>query len=280
MTDYALNKNVLEYCNHGGFLTDGKTDKYNGVTGYLGIHAPSYVTVDLQDIKEVKNICFKLWDYEDKDNECPDKAQLKDKLYTYRLLISTDKMEWKVVYDCSKLQKDKYKKGWQTFVWEQPVPVRFIRVHCMNSKRGSGFHIVELHAYDQVARLRKVDTEISFDANHTFDVEIGDAYPLSYQLYDLSGRFQDALEKRVAGKPNAKEIYDSIIDFLFRKGREVESVNGKIDEIRRLVSDPVKDGIQRRFKEENIESRKNIWFSIFQLAAWLILFIVSIILHA
>lgn len=149
------------------------------------------------------------------------------------------------------------------------MAVRFIRVHCMNSRRGSGFHIVELHACDEVASLNKVDTKVSFNADYPFEVEIGDAYPLSYQLYDLSGRFQDAIEKRVTGRPDAKAIYDSIIDFLFRKGREVESVNGKIDEIRRLVSDPVKDGIQKRFKEENIESRKNIWFSVFQLAAWI-----------
>lgn len=280
MVDFALNKKVLEFCNHAGFLTDGLPDKYDGKTGYLGIHTPSYVTVDLLAVNDVKHICFKLWDNEDPDNICQDKQQRVNQLYSYRLLISSDKKEWKIVYDCSDLpSEEKYKKGWQSFEWANPVQVRYIRIHCMNGKRNSGFHIVELHAYDQVVNLKNVNTPISFPVDQTFEVEIGDAYPLSYQLSDFSGRFQDTLEARVSDNKDAKAIYDSIVDFLFRKAKEVDSVNGKVDEIRRLVADPVKDGIQSRFKEENLETRRNIRFSVLQLFVWLLLLIFSFYLH-
>lgn len=280
MADYALYKKVLEYCNHASYMTDKKTVKYDGKTGYLGIHTPGYVTVDLRKTRYVKNICFKLWDYEDPDNECPEKAERSNQVYSYRLLISENKEKWTVVHDCSDLPvEEKYRKGWQTFIWEDPVPVRYIRVHCLNGKRNSGFHIVKLHAYDQIAELDPVDTKIIIPRTKSFEKETGDAYPLSYQLNDFSGRIQEALGTRIQKNPAAKEIYDSIVDFLFRKAKEVDAVNGKVDEIRRLVAEPVKEEIQRRFEAENHDSRSNIRFSIIQIILWVIILILSIIFH-
>ena len=276
MEDYALNKKVLEYCNHASFMTDGVTSEYDGKTGYLGIHTPGYVTVDLQDSWYVKHICFELWDFDDPNNLCPDRKDRTNQLYSYRLLISDDRKTWRVVYDCSNSPAaKKYRKGWQSFIWEEPVSVRYIRIHCLNGKRNSGFHIVKLHACNEVFNLCRIDTEVSFSRTNSFEIEYGDAYPLSYQLNDFSGRIQDAFGSRVQMDLEAKGIYDSIVDYLFRKSREVDAVNGKVDEIRRLIAQPVKEEIQELFQAENKDSRSNIRFSIAQMVIWSILFVIS-----
>lgn len=268
--DYAHYKRVLEYCNHYHPLTDD-TAEYDHKQGYLGIHTPSYVTVDLEAVVRLRQIAFKLWDYSDPCNVSPIKSEMTDQVYTYRLLASVDKKTWTVIYDCSILSENmKYHRGWQVFNWKSGtcLEARYVRVHCIHNRRTSGFHIVKLHACDIPEEYENAETKVDFDKEQLFTKEVGDAYPLSYQLMDLSGRLEDMLSSSMDGNENAQAIYSDIVDTLCQKSREVEAVNGKVDEIRRLVASPVGNMIRNKFHTENSGKEKNFYFSLIQLIVW------------
>lgn len=64
IVDLALKKPVLEFCNHPEQLTaEGNDREYDAINGgYLGIHHPAFITVDLEKTVEVKQISMKLYD--------------------------------------------------------------------------------------------------------------------------------------------------------------------------------------------------------------------------
>ena len=147
----------------------------------------------------------------------PDKENQTDQIYAYRLLCSEDAEIWKVIYDTAD-DNTKYKKGWQTFKLDKPVDARYIRIHAIHNKKNSGFHVVRLHVFQQKNTL--YDSQDLFLCTGPFDQEIGDAYPMSYQLLDLSGRIQNITEEQNSTAfsipdPSLKQRYHEVIDYLF-----------------------------------------------------------------
>lgn len=270
-TDLALHKKVLEYCNHYEPLTDGKENEYDTKSGYCATHWPGYITVDLENVYEVKQISFQLWDFEDPRNVYWNKSACTNQLYVYRLLCSVDRYNWQVVYDTTG-SLNKYRKGWQSFLFRENCQVRYIRVHAIHNLRNSGFHIVRLHTFQEmVPEFMKGDIQI---CDAAFEWEQGDAYPLANQLLDLSGRIQNIMPRNGISS-ELKDKYLQLIDYLFEKSKELEAVNGKIDELRKLISEPVSGKLKKDFRKNARDGIIGVVLTVISFIIWLIIIIVE-----
>lgn len=146
--DLAAGKTVLELCNHNEQLTKPEFDGYNGHSGYCGVHVPAYLTIDLGEEHNIELIQFLLFDpIEDTNHGSSERG------YSYRVLVSSgntagqcdkDEWEWRVLCDCGR----EWRRNWQFIHIPGGIEqVRYIRIHCMDSKKNKGFHIVRLRAY-------------------------------------------------------------------------------------------------------------------------------------
>lgn len=139
---------------------------YSEFSGCTTLLAPNYLTFDLKQndprgtvLHRVQTIQFLLW-----DNRGCDKREACDIATRYRLLVSdfdgdlaydaqgrlaaTDgrPVRWHVLYDTL---RESY-NGWQVFHLEQPVRIRYIRLHFVSSTDESRrCNIVRLGAYSK-----------------------------------------------------------------------------------------------------------------------------------
>lgn len=269
--DLALHKKVLEYCNHYEPLTDGKDNEYDTTTGYCATHWPGYITVDLEDVYALKQISFQLWDFEDSRNVYRYKQKCTNQLYVYRLLVSEDLHNWQVIYDTTNSSK-KYRKGWQAFLFKETCKARYIRIHAVHNLRNSGFHVVRLHAFqDKEPKFIEGDIQI---CEPNFEWEQGDAYPLANQLLDLAGRIQNIMPKDGIS-PDLKAKYSLLVEYLFEKSKELEAVNGKIDELRKLISEPISNKLKKDFKKNARDGIIGAVLTFVSFIIWLIIFLVE-----
>lgn len=166
-TDLAAGKSVLELCNHNEQLTAPLFEGYNGQSGYCGVHVPAYLTIDLGREYNIGLIQFLLFDpIEDTNHGVGERG------YSFRILVAgdfsstldKDEWAWRVVCDCGR----DWCRNWQfVHIPEGIMKVRYIRIHCMDSRKNKGFHIVRLRAYDvETANavdyqtlLKKIQTE-------------------------------------------------------------------------------------------------------------------------
>ena len=157
--DLAQEKTVLELCNHYEQLTAATFEGYNGHSGYCGVHAPAYLTIDLGDTHEIGLIQFMLFDpIEDTNHGAGERG------YFYRILVASgdnlgsqdkDEWEWRVLCDSGR----EWRRNWQFIhIPEGVQDVRYVRIHCMDGKKNKGFHIVRLRVYDKET-ANKVDYE-------------------------------------------------------------------------------------------------------------------------
>lgn len=228
--DFALAKHVLEFCNHPLDMTkpgdDLPYDSVNG--GYLGIHHPANITVDLEKICDVKQVSIKFFDCDDPLCRHSDTTF---HLYAFRLLSSEDGIRWNVLYDSTKQQESKrYVKGWIYGVFEHSQTMRYFRIHALHNPSSSGFHVVRLRLLDRECDSLKRGESITF--SDIRDVEVGDSTPLSTQLYNLLGRISSRLSAETKSKPKYKELSNHI----FEKALEFEAIDGRIDQIRKIVT--------------------------------------------
>lgn len=139
---------------------DGHYRKYSEFSGCTVLHAPNYLTFDLQRTQDVQTIQFLLW-----DNRGNDKDEACDAYVHYRLLVSshdTDlsydpetntlkesngnpaSVHWQVLYDTLRQGYN----GWQVFHLDQPLKVRYVRLHLIsNSDENRRCNIVRFGAY-------------------------------------------------------------------------------------------------------------------------------------
>lgn len=146
--DLAAGKSVLELCNHNEQLTNADFDGYNGQSGYCGVHVPAYLTIDLGQEYNIGLVQFLLFDpIEDTNHGAGERG------YSYRVLVAEDfsstldkdEWEWRVLCDCGR----DWCRNWQFIHIPKGVEkVRYIRIHCMDSRKNKGFHIVRLRVYD------------------------------------------------------------------------------------------------------------------------------------
>lgn len=295
--DLAFGCPVMELCNHPEFLTDG-TEDYGGNDkerpGYLGIHWPAFITVDLGRPQTVGAVCFKLWDWDDPLNKAPWSEENKKMLYAYRLLVSEDRQKWKVLHDCAELgEESRFRRGWQRFSF-QPETVRFIRIHCLRNLRNSGFHIVKLRAFasadNAFFRSPEPGAEYSRELSGPPPVEIGDGTPLSVRLLNLAGQIQEIRDRcearrdilRKDGQANGPkteleffeavledlrrqgDVSGDVVDRLFVRGHEVQTVAASVDESRSLLARPVETEWREKIRQERTDFARDFWFGLFQ----------------
>lgn len=297
--DYASGKPVMELCNHPEYLTDD-SETYGGndekEPGYLGTHWPSFITVDLIEKPEIiRAICLKLWDWQDPCNKDPQKENSKEMQYAYRLLVSSDRILWNVLFDSADcLQKEgKFRKGWQCFTFPPQRDIRFIRVHCLKNRKNSGFHIVKLKAFANAEGdfFKELTKKVPcIECKGVVAQELGDGTPLSVRIINLAGQLQEirslsANRIQFLRKSNAPEgpgteysflasvLEDlerqrvgggDVIGRLFKRGHEVQLVSASIEETRSLIVEPVR----RTSEKDAIASKKSFvkdyFFGIFQ----------------
>lgn len=247
IVDLALKKPVLEFCNHPEQLTaEGNDLEYDAINGgYLGIHHPAFITVDLEKEVEVKQISMKLYDSAETLNKTkvPKKqAGNYSSRYAFRLLCSTDMESWKVLYDTTKATEpygDKaagnrktYRKGWQWAVFNEPVRMRYFRIHALHNPANSGFHVVRLRLYDKEYDKMKLGEKMTLQSEN--ETEIKDALPLSARLLNLSQRLDVATPDTIK-KGNDGE-YLSLKNQIVERSIEVHTVDGKVDQFRRIIT--------------------------------------------
>lgn len=244
--DFALEKPVMEFCNHPKDMTrPGDNLPYDSVTGgYLGIHHPANITVDLENICKVKQVAIKFFDCE--DSLCK-QSDTKCHMYAFRLLCSEDAEKWTVLYD-STTQSDKkrYVKGWVHGVFEKEKSMRYFRIHALHNPSSSGFHVVRLRLLDQEDDSLKRGQEIVFSSD--CDVETGDSTPLSTQLYNLLGR----ISSRLNDNTKKKSTYLNLSNHIFEKALEFEAIDGRIDQIRRVVTPHIESKLTEKNRKEMI----------------------------
>lgn len=246
VVDLALKKPVLEFCNHPEQLTaEGNEKEYDAVNGgYLGIHHPAFITVDLEEPVNVKQISMKLYDSDDPLNKTiiPKNQDMNYcNRYAFRLLCSEDMISWKVLYDTTKAtepygEKDAgnrkpYRKGWQWAVFETPVRMRYFRIHAMHNPANSGFHVVRLRLYDSEFDEMKLGEKMTMQTGN--EIEVRDALPLSARLLNLNQRLDVATPRAI--RENDRE-YLNLKNQIVERSIEVHTVDGKVDQFRRIIT--------------------------------------------
>ena len=247
VVDLALKKTVLEFCNHPEQLTaEGDELEYDATKGgYLGIHHPAFITVDMEKEVKVKQISMKLYDSAETLNKTkvPEKqAGNYSSRYAFRLLCSTDMESWKVLYDTTKAiepygdkaadNRKPYRKGWQWAVFDEPVRMRYFRIHALHNPANSGFHVVRLRLYNKEYDKMKLGEKMTLQTGN--ETEIKDALPLSARLLNLSQRLDVATPDTIK-KGNDRE-YLSLKNQIVERSIEVHTVDGKVDQFRRIIT--------------------------------------------
>lgn len=257
-TDCALGKPVLEFCNHPEQITAAGDDLEYGARkgGYLGIHHPAFVTVDMEREVEIKQISMKLFDYEDSlSNKVGESLRSNHQSrYAFRLLCSLDMKSWKVLYDTTRAREEYgdaqhggrmlYRKGWQHAVLEQAEPMRYFRIHALHNPANSGFHVVRLRLLDgECPRLQK-GQRMTLQTNG--EMENKDAIPLSVRLLNLTQRLAVAVPDECKKDAEYSELNNSIIE----KSIELDTVDGKVDQLRRIITPRISHILEENYIEE------------------------------
>lgn len=247
MRDLALGKNVLEFCNHPHYMTEaGDSMDYDALTGgYLGIHHPSFVTLDLEVPADVRQISMKLMDW---DDDCNKSEPLNKKQhYAYRLLCSEDKLVWKVLYDTTATDKV-YRRGWQWSVLEKPVRMRYFRIHALHNPANSGFHIVRLRLFDEENPALQIGD--CLDINAPYDVEIGDAVPISIRIMNLVQRLSDT----VSEQHKQTDGYRYLVNEVLGESMVFDTVDGRVDQFRQIITPYVAGNLKTDYEKDSIRN--------------------------
>ena len=120
-------------------VTNGNVSCYTGNDGYAQFIWPGTITIDLEQVYDIKCIRFLLWDGLGQPN-----PQRDNRIYKYRLLTSIDHHNWTVIFDTSEHGYN----GWQVFNLISNIRCRYIRIYGLWNSANQDFHIVEIEAHD------------------------------------------------------------------------------------------------------------------------------------
>lgn len=230
--DYAAGKVAMELSNHPEHMTaEGNSLTYhNREGGYLGIHHPANITIDLEEEVDVKQVFIKFMDPNDALNLTPMKGQC----YAFRLLSSLDGERWKLLYESFTTDKP-YRVGWIYGIFPEKHRMRYFRVNALDNPSSSGFHIVRLRLYNDenpvlISELGLGDeNKIEFASKP--ETEVGDSTPLAIKLQNLS-------EQLYRSVPNdyRDERFVALHSDIIEKSFELQAVDGRIDQVRSIIT--------------------------------------------
>ncbi len=253
--DLAFHGTVLEYCNHPEDLKNTRRRQYDNKRGYLGLHTPGYLTLDLHADHPIEQVSLFLWDIDDPCNSTPAqfRGEHENQNYSFRLLASVDRHRWLQVFDSSDLfdrdrdvSPEKHFNGWVTIKMKTAVQARYIRIHAMHNRNNDGFHVVRFHAFSRKNDL--FDNHLVFPAIGYYQTEYGDAYPLANKLLDFAHRMQHL---EVGQDDVARSKHREIVDYAIYRYSDLESTEGRVDPLRKLLSLPVSSVLEKEFTKNS-----------------------------
>lgn len=224
-----LQKKALENWVYPEIMTNGNIKEYNGTSGFSYTFWPDTLTFDLDSVIKIKCIRFLLWDNMGYESEA--RATRK---YRYRLLTSIDGNTWFVhFYAC----KEGY-NGWQQFIFEEEIDVKFIKIDALHNTANGEFHIVEIQAFDSMPP--SLNTEIT--VNKTFktitnNIEIGDGFPITNKVINLAKRLKNLISQNseLVSIPGLNKI----VEDLQVQSKDINLIEGNMESIKRSILDPV-----------------------------------------
>lgn len=231
MANVALNKKIEEnWWRRPEELTNGIILEYDDTNGFAEAIWPNILTLDLEKEYEISVIRFLLWD--GRGNLANKKSE---RIYKYRLLVSTDHRNWLVVYDTY----DKGYNGWQEFIFNEIIKIRYIRLHCLYNSANTGFHIIEIEAHDELPPL--LDAGIPFTKTifpDNLEIETKDGLPISIKVQSI---FEDLEKIQQDNKSilNSERFLD-IIQSIKNVYNDIEPIERGIQAIRNQIIVPVK----------------------------------------
>ena len=247
MKDLALGKNVLEFCNHPHHMTEeGDNMDYNTLTGgYLGIHHPSFITLDLEKVVAIKQISMKLIDWDDDCNKSEPRNTKQH--YAYRLLYSEDKLTWTILYDTTATDKV-YRRGWQWGVFDQPIRMRYFRIHALHNPANSGFHVVRLRLFDEENPTLQIGDRL--DIQTPYSLEVGDAVPISTRIMNLVQRLSDT----VSESHKQTNDYKSLVNEVLGESMVFDTVDGRVDQFRQIITPYVAGNLKSDYEKDSFQN--------------------------
>jgi hypothetical protein len=254
MANVALNRSILEALGKGAALaTDGNITAYTAHDGFAYFKWPGTLTVDLEAAFALTCIRMLLWDGLGEPG-----SPRNPRIYLYRLLVSTDGQNWKVVYDTG---IDGY-NGWQVFAFPQPISARYIRIHGLWNIANRDFHIVQIEAYDD-STVPPLQVEAGLSrtiAGGTGDVEAGDGRVWSTDVSRVIGELETLVEKSKILNP---EPFSALISQLRVQVVDIRNVERGMDGIRREIIGPV----NKELRKIVVTGRWQLWIGLIALVA-------------
>jgi hypothetical protein len=232
-----VNKKIIENWNNPEILTNGDFLNYSGVSGFSYALWPETLTYDLESTHKLFCIRFLLW-----DNLGSKKTVRSDRKYRYRLLTSIDGNIWTVHFDTG---KEGY-NGWQQFIFDDLLEVRYIKLHALHNSANGQFHIVEFQAFDCVPP--NVDADIIVDkhfSTNSNNKEIGDGLPITGKITAIAIRLKNIVEQNSLLNP---EPFNKIISDILVQAKDIKVIEGNIDSIKRVILDPVEIELKKSAK--------------------------------
>lgn len=233
-------------------ITDGDTAHYNEFCGYMSVVAPGTITLDLEEVQPIQTIQFLLW-----DNCGFQKTENCNRKYQYRMLVSTDKKEWHVLFDTF---RDGY-CGWQRFDLSSPLPMRYIRFHALtiNDKTPPPFMVVEIEAYAH--ELKSYDyrfnptlhIDINVEESHSKRLDTLDKmtpHKLSRFINTIVNKLQDDASRCGKGRPTLKLQLYHLIQAMESAQHDVIKHEEGVDEIKGKILQKTDDEINKNKRNE------------------------------
>lgn len=270
--DHAAGKIARELCNHPQYMTaKGDCEPYGTNLkqhGYLGIHHPANVTLDLTPPQEsdniqsgktveVKQISIKFMSDKDELN----RTKMEGQAYAFRLLCSNDGICWKVLFD-STATKSPYRSGWVHFIFEGGVQeMKYFRVHALHNPVSSGFQIVRLRLFNAKTEMPPGE-EIHLPMEDSYEYELHDTTPLATKLLNIAERlYHDTPQKY---KESALTIhgvetnFNDLYNYIIEKAFELQAVDGKVDQVRKIITPLITQKLNKK-QTDGIKSMRREW---------------------
>ena len=269
--DYAAGKVALELSNHPEFMTaEGNCNTYhNREGGYLGIHHPANVTIDLEEEVEVKQLFIKFMDPNDPLNLTP----MDKQSYAFRLLSSVDGERWQLLFESFTTDKP-YRVGWVYGTLPDNHKMRYFRVHALDNPASSGFHIVRLRLYNlenpELVEELSLTEDNRIELAKTYEVEVGDSTPLSVRLQNLSEQLY-----RSVPEIYRDERFNTLHGDIIEKSFELQAVDGRIDQVRNIIT----PHIGKSMSDDYIKNKRTFWIQTVTSIALVVIYVVIMIIR-
>lgn len=228
MSNVALGCKVEEALHRPEAVTNGIVTGYTGHDGFARFQCPGYLTVDLARVVDASAIRMLIWD--GRGSEGSTRAT---RGYKYRLLTSTDRRTWQVLYDTGSSSTN----GWQVFTFPERMKVRYVRLHGLYNSANPNFHVVEIEVHDAPPPPLQAETMLEREiVPSESEVEILDGLPIEESVDALAVSLERLLVDH--NWVNPEPVHELIAQLRLR-AYDISGLEQRIGSVRRQIVDPV-----------------------------------------